>query len=335
MASSDPYSYDVFLSHSHADSAFAETLARDLAAAGFSVFLDRDQIRPGESIAHVIERALQSSRFVLMVMSPDYFSSQWTTQEWSFGLLRQLEEGATKLLPILYKDTPIPSSLAGLVYLDFRPPSDYRANVDRLTLDLSRLLSEAAAGSEDVAPLVGTSNSEAELPPAGSTEITELKELLARNIDLFRAGSAPDTFDSVGESDVDKRRCFVVMPFDDEDLEIVYEHFVRPTLEQECDLIVERGDDVFGSNVIVDDIGNSIRRSGLVVADLTSRNPNVFYEVGIAHTLDKRVLLMSQSMEDVPFDLRHRRILLYEYSPLGTKNLVNHLIENVKAMLAG
>ncbi len=68
-------------------------------------------------------------------------------------------------------------------------------------------------------------------------------------------------------------------------------------------------------------------------ADLTDKNANVFYEVGICHAIDKPVLLMAQSIDDVPFDLRHRRILLYEYSPRGCKKLEKALQENILTML--
>jgi nucleoside 2-deoxyribosyltransferase len=83
----------------------------------------------------------------------------------------------------------------------------------------------------------------------------------------------------------------------------------------------------------MDDITNSIRKARLIVADLTGRNANVFYEVGIAHALNKPVLLMTQSIDDVPFDLRHRRALVYEYSPRGCKKLEKDLLDNVNSML--
>ena len=71
-----------------------------------------------------------------------------------------------------------------------------------------------------------------------------------------------------------------------------------------------------------------------MIADLSVQNPNVFYEVGIAHTLEKPVLLLSQSIEDVPFDLRHRRVLPYEYSPIGCKRLIAKLREHILATLS-
>ena len=132
----------------------------------------------------------------------------------------------------------------------------------------------------------------------------------------------------------DKLQCFIVMPFGDENLQIVYEDFVKPVLEQECALRVERGDDVFGSNVVMDDIRSSIEVADIVIADLTGKNANVFYEVGICHALQKPVLLLAQSMEDVPFDLRHRRVLLYSYTPRGCKRLEGNIRDQVAAMVS-
>jgi hypothetical protein len=48
-------------------------------------------------------------------------------------------------------------------------------------------------------------------------------------------------------------------------------------------------------------------RSRVVICDCTGRNPNVFYEIGIAHTLGREVILITQNPEDIPFDLRHLR----------------------------
>lgn len=126
---------------------------------------------------------------------------------------------------------------------------------------------------------------------------------------------------------------FMVMPFGPEDLQIVYTEFVKPALEERCQVECIRGDDIFGSNVIMEDVSSSIEQADLLVADLTGRNPNVFYEVGIGHALGKPVLLLAQSLDDIPFDLRHRRVLLYDYSPKGCKRLEIDLVEHVLGML--
>jgi hypothetical protein len=90
-----------------------------------------------------------------------------------------------------------------------------------------------------------------------------------------------------GRQTEERRRCFVIIPFGDPDLQVVYEDFVKPTLVDVCKPRCERGDDVFGSNVIMEDIRKSISGADVVLADLTRKNANVFYEVGICHALDK------------------------------------------------
>jgi hypothetical protein len=128
------------------------------------------------------------------------------------------------------------------------------------------------------------------------------------------------------------KSCFVIMPFGDEELQDVYDHFVKPALE-ECQLHCVRGDDMLGSNAIMDEVQRQIEHSDIIVADLTRNNANVLYEVGIGHTLKKPVLLFAQSTDDIPFDLRHLRIHKYEFSPAGCANLVKTLKRNVLALL--
>ena len=64
-------------------------------------------------------------------------------------------------------------------------------------------------------------------------------------------------------------------------------------------------------SVIVQDVFNLIFRAQAVVVDFTGRNPNVMYETGIAHTLGKHVVPISQSLDDVPFDMSHHRVQKY------------------------
>ena len=61
-----------------------------------------------------------------------------------------------------------------------------------------------------------------------------------------------------------------------------------------------RGYDLFGAEVVIDEIWSCIKNADVVIADCTSRNPNVFYEIGIAHTLGTPVILITQDIEDVP-----------------------------------
>jgi HEAT repeat protein len=113
------------------------------------------------------------------------------------------------------------------------------------------------------------------------------------------------------------------MPFKP-DLEEVYMTVIRPTVERDCIACV-RADDIYGPNPIMADIWRSIRKSILVVADLTGRNPNVFYELGLAHSIQKPVILLAQDIQDVPFDLKHLRVITYDNSARGRKRLETKL----------
>ena len=106
-----------------------------------------------------------------------------------------------------------------------------------------------------------------------------------------------------------KPTAFVIMPFDDE-LEPVYTQFIKPVLEDEG-FDVERADDIESQQNIIKDILDKIRSSDLIIADLTYLNPNVFYELGLAHAFRKPVLLLTQSIDEVPFDLKSYRLLEY------------------------
>jgi hypothetical protein len=65
--------------------------------------------------------------------------------------------------------------------------------------------------------------------------------------------------------------------------------------------------------------------SGGFVADLTSKNPNVFYELGMAHAMGKEVVLLAQSLDDVPFDLRPVRTIIYDNDLAGYDELADRL----------
>jgi hypothetical protein len=88
-----------------------------------------------------------------------------------------------------------------------------------------------------------------------------------------------------------------------------------------CERTAGRGDDFFGSDYVIDDIWNAIYHANGIIADCTGRNANVFYELGIAHTLGRRTLLLAQNQNDIPFDLRHRRYHLYDTSDDGLATL--------------
>ncbi len=116
---------------------------------------------------------------------------------------------------------------------------------------------------------------------------------------------------------------FVLMPFDQE-LKPIFEDHIA-VVAKKLKMTIARADDFFSASPIMDEIWSAIVRSEVIIADCTGRNPNVFYEIGIAHTLGKSVVLITQNPEDVPFDLRQRRFITYEYTPRGIKQFEESL----------
>lgn len=116
-----------------------------------------------------------------------------------------------------------------------------------------------------------------------------------------------------------ERHCFYLCPFAEPFNAVFYDH-VKPALEREG-FSVERADEIFGTGPIMEDIWEAINSCEIVIADVTGRNPNVMYEIGMAHTVGKPVLILTQDINDVPFDLKQYRCIVYGYTPRGCRQL--------------
>jgi hypothetical protein len=128
----------------------------------------------------------------------------------------------------------------------------------------------------------------------------------------------------------DYPQVFVVMPFSAE-MKPIYEDHIRPAV-QRLQLTVGRGDDFFTANQVMHDIWAAINYARVVIADCTGRNPNVFYEVGLCHAVGRDTVLVTQDLEDIPFDLRHLRTITYTYNPRGMKEFEDSLAKTVAAL---
>jgi hypothetical protein len=123
--------------------------------------------------------------------------------------------------------------------------------------------------------------------------------------------------------------CFVMMPFSGI-IGTYYEKIFKPSIEKTGLTPLRADDDMFGSGKIIDQIWEGINTSKVLLAELTTRNPNVFYELGIAHTLQKPVVLISSTEDDVPFDLKHIRVIYYDMSdPFWGTKLIDKIAENI------
>ena len=118
---------------------------------------------------------------------------------------------------------------------------------------------------------------------------------------------------------------FVLMPFSKE-FDDIYKLGIQ-ALCSEMGIVAERVDEQRFSETILERIYRQIRDSDFIIADLTGRNENVFYEVGYAHALGKKCTLLTQAADDIPFDLKHHRHVIYGRS-------INALREQLQSELA-
>jgi len=130
---------------------------------------------------------------------------------------------------------------------------------------------------------------------------------------------------------LDPQLCFVLMPFD-EAFQPLYDDHIKPTVVR-AGMRCERADDIQGTTLITWDIWERVNRARFLLAELTGQNANVFYELGLAHALSKDVILITQSMDFVPFDLKAIRCIVYDFTPRGTQSLEKKLADMIAALM--
>jgi hypothetical protein len=126
--------------------------------------------------------------------------------------------------------------------------------------------------------------------------------------------------------------CFVIMPFGGW-LDDYYVSIYSLAIDS-AGLEAHRADDLFRPSTIVNDIWSYTKKAKVLLADLSGKNPNVFYELGLAHALAKPVILIAESMEEIPFDLRALRIIIYDKNAPDWGRLLREKIEaSIKEVL--
>ena len=103
--------------------------------------------------------------------------------------------------------------------------------------------------------------------------------------------------------------CFVLMPFSPS-YDAEYKRVIQPAVEA-AGLECIRGDEIYSKPQITDDIWKSLRAARVVIAELTGRNSNVFYELGLTHAIGKPAIILTRDEADVPFDLKGLRYVYY------------------------
>jgi AbiJ N-terminal domain 5 len=141
---------------------------------------------------------------------------------------------------------------------------------------------------------------------------------------------APNVF-QVPDGYVESDLAAVMMPFAAEF------NSVHAAIKRACTpngLRCLRADDIWEEATIIQDIFNLVFRAQVVIVDFTGKNSNVMYETGIAHTLGKHVIPITQTLTDVPFDMQHHRALKYLPNHEGITKLEIELAKKLKQFSA-
>jgi hypothetical protein len=132
-----------------------------------------------------------------------------------------------------------------------------------------------------------------------------------------------------GISAAPKDTCLVLMPLADPH-STYYDQIYKPAVEKAGLRPVRADAEIFGAGKIMDQVWQGINAAKVLVAEVTTRNPNVFYGLGLAHALRKPAVLVSSNENDVPSDLRHIRVIYYDVNdPFWGTKLIDKVAEDI------
>lgn len=158
-----------------------------------------------------------------------------------------------------------------------------------------------------------------------SIKDTDLFRVLMRDVPQRRR--KPTVFNLQDYESIEPTLVSAMMPFH-AGFDQVYD--ALQIVAREIGFRCRRADDIWENPAVMQDVVSLIDRSRVVIADCTGKNSNVFYEIGIAHTLGREVILTTQNEADIPFDLRHLRYVHY----LNTDDGLTALKERLRRRLA-
>ena len=173
---------------------------------------------------------------------------------------------------------------------------DFRAHLERQLMELNAKFASSEGRWRELNHLVIGGQTDKQITPSATPKVQPSEFLSSHGIDASRL-------------DVRSDLIFVLTPFHD-DLRDEFETVAQ--VGQEIGFTVNRGDEKATQGDIFPQLLRMIVSARVVIANISGRNPNVFYELGIAHALDKPVILLAHSKTEVPFDIRSKRIVFYQ-----------------------
>ncbi len=168
----------------------------------------------------------------------------------------------------------------------------------------------------------------------GYSETNEIKaKLNGLKYNIFLSKGAPGNYITNLMNELEKlkkekvpKNCFVIMPFSgtkscsEQEWTDAFKLLIKPSVENAgFNYMCTRNSQHVGG--IIQNIMKNLNQADLVIADLTDRNANVFYELGVRHTLNTPTILITQNLDDVPSDLQNYMCIKYNQKPAGVKKL--------------
>ena len=125
--------FDLFLSYSSFDRSWALKLKAALEQRGLKIWMDTAQIRPGDVFVNALERGLEGSRCVGLVVSPESVQSGWVQEEYARALSLIHSAGTLEcIIPIVLREAHVPGFLASRLRVDFQKDSTWDTSIDAL-----------------------------------------------------------------------------------------------------------------------------------------------------------------------------------------------------------
>ncbi len=270
---------NVFISYARDDAPIARRIANDLRALGTTIWLDQESISYGQDLRKAIYEGIERADAILVLISPASLRSKWVEAEWQIALAQQNK----RVLPALvggatFTDLPLPLSNVQGVDLN----KDYEENLRRIHAAIERLDSSTApsvAESIDVAQIVD--------------------DVTRRVLKQLEKHEAPRK-DPAQVDAVDDKLIFVISSFHP-DMEPSFEAIAAAAAAH--GLRAERVKDAVGDYRITEQMLSMIRRARFVVADLTHERPNVYFELGYARGVGKKVVSILREGTERHFDV--------------------------------
>ena len=198
--------------------------------------------------------------------------------------------------------------------LDFKD-DDYEGNSLQV---LSKLITESSSNLYEIERFVEAKKATMHQSTRAIPEfVSTIQTITPERVITF----APDVF-RIPDKPVEANLLSVMMPFE---ARFAGTYAAIRNVCARMGIVCKRADDIWDNSILIQDVFDLIFTSKAVITDFTNRNPNVFYETGVAHTLGKLVIPITQSTGDIPFDLQHHRALTYLPNAEGLLKLENDL----------